>query len=197
MVSYNIVLGVMRQPTASDNVNMKSHFFMTDILLNNINISQQLSTSEYLKHFEKEIGKSITLESLTKHFITGNNYYTEKPYLYRRKIKSVDNRFESFEIVYDESEKIHAIVFDLKIKLSRLQEIFGQPFMQNEPYSETTAFAFKSVNRDIEIINTRHPNWLTKTKNNGYEYSEKDDDTYTLVDPEFNFIQFTLTKIDN
>ena len=169
---------------------------MTDFLQNNINISQQLSTSEYLKYFEKEITKNFSLETLTRHFITDNNYYTEKPYLYRRKIKSADKRFESFEIVYDKSEKIHAIVFNLKIMLSKLQEIFGQPFMQNEPYSETTAFAFKSTNLDIDIINTRHIKWLTKTKNNGYEYFENDN-TYTLVDPEFSFIQFALKKIDN
>ncbi|MEJ8844566.1 hypothetical protein WG954_19390 [Lacibacter sp. H375] len=109
--------------------------------------------------------------------------------MYRRKIKSTDRRFESFEIVYDKPEKINAIVFDLKIKLSELEALFGAPIIHNEPYDESTAFAFKSTNPDIEIIKTRHPKWLTKNKEKEFEYSE-DNNSYKLSDPEFSFIQF-------
>ena len=164
---------------------------MTDILQNNINISQQFSTSEYLKHFEKEISKSITLETLTRHFATDDNYYTDKPNIYRRKIKSTDKRFESFEIVYDNSETIHAVIFDLKITLSILQEIFGQPIMQNEPYSDTTAFAFKSTNTEIEIIKTRYAAWLKKGKGNDFII---EDTSNRIFDPEFSFVQVDIKR---
>ena len=142
---------------------------------------------------KKEIQKNTTLEALTKHFSSDDNYHTEKPYLYRRKIKSADRRFESFEIVYDKSERINAIVFDLNIKLSELEALFRTPIIHNEPYDETTAFAFKSTNPDIEIIRTRHPKWLTKTKENEFEYS-KDNNSYKLIDPEFGFIQFDIKQ---
>ena len=164
---------------------------MTDFLLNHTITNNRLSTSEYLKNFEKEIQINTTLEALTKHFSNDNNYQTEKPYLYRRKIKSVDPRFESFEIVYDKPEKINAIVFDLKIKLSELEALFGAPIIHNEPYDETTAFAFKSTNPAIEIIKTRHPKWLTNTKEKEFEYSE-DNSSYKRIDPEFNVIQFDI-----
>ncbi|MBA2561558.1 MAG: hypothetical protein H0V14_01340 [Chitinophagaceae bacterium] len=166
---------------------------MTDTLLNRTITYSGLSTSEYLKSFEKEIQKNITLEALTIHLTADNNYHTEKPYLYRRIIKSTDRRFEGFEIVHDKSEKIHVIVFDLKITLSELENLFGKPFMQNEPYDEATAFAFKSTNPDIEIIKTRHPKWLTKIKDKLYEYSV-DNNSYKLVDPEFSFVQFSIKQ---
>jgi hypothetical protein len=149
--------------------------------------------NEYLKKFEKEIQTDITLESLTQHFTTNNNYQSEKPYLYRRKIKSGDERFESFEIVYDESEKVLAVVFVLKIKLSELQTLFGKSLMHNEPYNESTAFAFKSSNPDIGIIKTRHSKSLTKTKESEYEYSENNN-SHKFVDPEFSFVQFDLRQ---
>ena len=160
-------------------------------MLNRISTYDRLSTNEYLKIFEKEFQRNISLEDLTLHFTSDNNYHTEKPYLYRRIIKSDDKRFENFEIVYDKSKKIKAIVFNLNIKLSELQILFGQPFMQNEPYSNSTAFIFKSVNPDIEVAKTRHPKWLTKTKDNKYEYASNNS-SYKLVDPEFNFIQFDI-----
>jgi hypothetical protein len=166
---------------------------MTDLLLQHTIIDNRLSKSEYLKNFEKEIQKNTTLEALTKHFSKDGNYRTEKPYLYRRKINSSDPRFESFEVVYDKPEKINAIVFDLKIKLSELEALFGAPIIHNEPYDETTAFAFKSTNLDIEIIKTRHPKWLNKIKEKEFEYSEHNN-SYKLIDPEFNFIQFDMNE---
>lgn len=166
---------------------------MTDFLLNHTITNNRLSTREYLKNFEKEIQKNTSVEALTKHFSSDDNSHTEKPYLYRRKIKSADRRFESFEIVYNNPEKINAIVFDLKIKLSELETLFGAPIIHNEPYDESTAFAFKSTNPDIEIIKTRHPKWLTKTKEKEFEYSERNN-SYKLSDPEFNFIQLILNN---
>src|SRR5258705_7034192 len=118
---------------------------MTRTLLNHITTYNELSKNEYLKFFEKEYHRNINLKDLTVHFAIDNNYHTEKPYLYRRKIKSMDRRFESFEIVHDKIEKIHAIVFNLTIGLNELQALFGEPFIQNEPYSESTLFAFNST----------------------------------------------------
>jgi hypothetical protein len=166
---------------------------MTDLLLNHTIIDNRLSQSEYLRSFEKEIQRNTTLETLTKHFSNDDDYHTEKPYLYRRKIKSPDPRFERFEIVYDNPEKINAIVFELKIKLSELETLFGAPIIHNEPYDETTAFAFKSTNPDIEIIKTRYPKWLTKIKEMEFEYPE-DNNSYKLIDPEFSFIQFDIKE---
>ncbi len=164
---------------------------MTDFLQKNINISEELSISEYLKHFEKEIKKSFNLETLTRHFVTDNNYYTEKPFLYRRKIKSADKRFESFEIVYDESKTIYAVIFDLKIKLRQLEAIFGQALINNEPYSDTTSFAFKAKNPEIEIIKTRYSAWLKREK--GYDFIIEDT-SKRIFDPEFSFVQFDIKK---
>jgi hypothetical protein len=163
---------------------------MTNILLNRINTYLGLSISEYLRNFEKEFQKNINLEDLTRHFTSDNYHRTEKPHLYRRIIKSTDRKFESFEIVHDESGKIHAIVFNLNIKLSELQALFGQTFLQNEPYSNSTAFTFNSTNPDIEIIKTRHPEWLTKVKDNEYDMPW----TKLLIDLlTQNWVLFSLT----
>ena len=112
----------------------------------------------------------------------------------RRKLKPIDTRFDQIELVYDDKNTVSAIVWDLSIPLSKLTEIFGTPIIYNEPYSGTTAFAFKSANPNIEIIKTRHSEWLKKLKyNNFFEYQDKNNQKIELEDPMFSFVQFTFS----
>lgn len=151
---------------------------------------QKLSLKDYFKRFEASIDNSIDLKSITDLFTT-KNFIEEKPYLIRRMLMPIDNRFKNIEIVYDHNKKVKAIVWELKISLQELNEIFGEPIVYNEPYSNTTAFAFKSNNKCIEIIKTRFNGWLKKLDNeDGFEDESKK--TLKIYNPEFNFIQFSL-----
>ncbi len=160
-------------------------------MLNHITTYKEFSVAEYLKTFEKEFQKKFNLEILTSYLSSNNNYYTEKPYLYRRIINSLDERFESFEIVHDKSERISAVVFNVNIQLSELQNIFEMDCIQHEPYSNSTAFIFKSINPDIETIKTRYPEWLTKLKDSEYEFAV-DGTSDIVVNPKFSFLQFNI-----
>ena len=97
-------------------------------------------------------------------------------------------------MVYDDKNNVSAIVWDLTIPLSKLTGIFGTPIIHNEPYCDTTAFAFRSANPNIKIIKTRHSEWLKKLKhNNFFEYQDKNNQKIELEDPMFSFVQFTLS----
>ena len=136
------------------------------------------------------------MQDLTLHFTNEKTYETGVPYLFRRQIKSTDNRFDSFEIVYEKYEKFHyekvrAVVFDLKIRLSEIETLFGEHYIANQPYDESTEFAFKSINPEISIIKTRHPEWLKEVRKRRFEYL-LNNQVFTIEDPEFSFIQFNL-----
>ena len=149
-----------------------------------------LSLADYFQKMESLLNKSLSLDVLTD-FFTDEKYEETKPYLTRRKLIPKDKKFSEIEIVYD--EKVEAIVWDIKISLSKLTDIFGNPIMHNEYYSESTAFAFKSKNPDIEIINTRHPESLKKLESeNKYEFTTENGNRIKISDPEFSFVQFSL-----
>ena len=149
-----------------------------------------LSLYEYFKRMEKLIDKSISLNILTN-FFTDKEFTETKPYLTRRKLLPKDKRFSKIEIVYD--EKIKAIVWDLNISLSNLTKTFGKPIMHNNYYDESTEFAFKSENPNIEIIKTRHPESLKKLNGeNTYKFKTESGNETKIDDPEFSFIQFSL-----
>ena len=138
------------------------------------------------------------MQDLTLHFTNEKTCETGVPYSFRRQIKSTDNRFDSFEIVYEKYEKFHyekvrAVVFDFKIKLSEIEVLFGEHLMANQPYDESTEFAFKSINPEISIIKTRHPEWLKVIGKRRFEYL-LNNQVFTIDDPVFNFIQFKLNE---
>ncbi len=151
-----------------------------------------MSINDYFKSIELAIDSAISVDGLTD-FFTVHPYVETKPYLTRRRLIPNDTRFKQIELVYKDRNKVAAIVWDITISLSQLTEIFGEPIIHNEPYSESTAFAFKSNNPNIKIIETRHPKWLTMIKGKkGFEYQDEDNQKRELVDPEFSFIQFDL-----
>ena len=147
---------------------------------------------EYFKRMEKLIDKSLSLDILTD-FFSDNKFTETKPYLTRRKLVPKDKRFNGIEIVYD--EKVKAIVWDLNISLSNLTKAFGKPIMHNSHYDDSTEFAFRSENPNIEIIITRHPESFKKLNGeNNFEYKTENRNEITINDPEFSFIQFSLKK---
>lgn len=151
-----------------------------------------LSIKDYFKTIESAIDKDESVEKVTN-FFTEQPFSEFKSYLNRRRLKPIDTRFDQIELVYNDKNKISAIVWDLNLLLSQLIEIFGTPIIHNEPYSNSTAFAFKSTNPNIDIIKTRHPEWLKKiTDRNSYEYNDKNNQKVELSDPDFSFIQFNL-----
>ncbi len=153
---------------------------------------QSMSIKDYFKTIELSIGKNINVDKLSD-FLTVLPYSETKPYLTRRNLIPVDKRFEKIELVYTNKNKINAIVWDISISLSELIEIFGEPIIHNEPYSHSTAFAFKSNNSDIEIIKTRYPDWLTKVKGKDiFEYQSKNNQKTELKNPQFKFIQIDI-----
>lgn len=153
---------------------------------------EKLSIKDYFKSIELEINSALSVDKLTD-FFTVQSYVESKPYLTRRRLIPNDTRFKQIELVYKDSNKVRAIVWGITISLSQLTNIFGEPIIHNEPYSDSTAFVFRSSNQDIEIIKTRHPEWLTKLESkNVFEYQDKDNQKVELVDPEFSFIQFDL-----
>jgi hypothetical protein len=157
---------------------------------------EKLSIKDYFKSMELAIDSALSVDELTAYF-TNQPYVETKPYLTRRKLTPNDTRFKQIELVYKDSKKVDAIVWDFTISLSQLTDIFGAPIIHNEPYSDSTAFAFKSNNQDIEIIKTRHPKWLTMIKGKkAFEYQDEDNQKVELIDPEFTFIQFDLQKME-
>jgi hypothetical protein len=165
---------------------MSSVFDLSQITLKN------LSTKEYFRTMESVIDRRFDVEKLSN-FFTTEPYSETRPYLTRRQLVPIDKRFNHIELVYKDNNSINAIVWEIQISLSELSDIFGEPVIHNEPYSNSTAFGFKSKNLNIEIIETRHPEWLTKsTEKNAFEYKDKDKCTKTLIDPEFRFVQFKI-----
>jgi hypothetical protein len=165
---------------------MNSIFDLTQIGLEN------LTTREYFKTIESVFDKQMDVERMTKLF-SSERYSETKPYLTRRQLIPADRRFTQIELVYKAPHRIEAIVWDIRVSLSQLTDFFGEPIVHNEPYSNSTAFGFKSKNHDIKIIETRHPEWLTKsTDKRTFEYEGKDKSIKTLIDPEFGFIQFKI-----
>ena len=181
---------MLRQPSDNGQINMTALF---DLKQNEL---EKLSIKDYFKSIELAIDSALSVDELTE-FFTVQTYVETKPYLTRRRLIPNDIKFKQIELVYKDSNKVDAIVWDITISLSQLTEIFGDPIIHNEPYSESTAFAFKSNNQDIEIIKTRHPKWLTQVKGrNVFEYQNEDNQKVELVNPEFSFIQFDLKNIE-
>jgi hypothetical protein len=177
---------MLRQPTENQ---------MTSLFDLKQNELEKLSLEVYFKTIAFAIDKGLSVDRLTN-FFSIDPYTETKPYLTRRQLIPTDKRFKRIELVYNDNNKVDAIVWDIQILLSQLTDVFGEPIIDNEPYSDTTAFAFKTDNQNIEIIKTRHPNWLTKMKGkNVFEYQNKDNQKVELVDPEFSFVQFDLTKL--
>ncbi len=177
---------MLRQPTNNGQITMTTLF---DLKQNEL---EKLSILDYFKSIELAIGSELSVGKLTD-FFTVHSYSETKPYLTRRRLIPNDTRFKQIELVYKDSNKVSAIVWEITISLSQLTTIFGEPIVHNEPYSGSTAFAFRSSNQDIEIIKTRHPEWLTKLESkNVFEYQDQDNQKVELVDPEFSFIQFDL-----
>ena len=165
---------------------------MTSIIDLNPFDLEKLSIRDYFKIIESKIGKDNSVDKLTD-FFTEQPFSEFKSYLNRRKLKPIDTRFDQIELVYDHKDIVSAIVWDLSITLSQLTEIFGTPIIHTEPYSDTTAFAFKSTNPSIEIIKTRYPEWLKKLKHmNLFEYQDKNNQKIELENPVFSFVQFNL-----
>ncbi len=153
-----------------------------------------LSLKEYFKLMIDTIPNVCSVEELT-HFFTEEPFTETKPYLTRRILNPKDKRFKNIELVYEECSYVSAIVWELNITLSQLKDIFGEPVINNEPYSDSTSFAFSSANKNISIIKTRHPKWLTWVKEkNSFEYLNSNNQKVELVDPDFSFIQIDLTK---
>jgi hypothetical protein len=154
---------------------------------------ERLPLKSYFKTVESMLKSSNTLGELTD-FFTIEPFTDSKPYLTTRKLIPLDKRFKTIELVYKDSTKVDAIVWEIDITLSELIDIFGNPIIHNEPYSDSTAFAFQSDNPCIEIIKTRHPKWLTKV--DGKESFEYEDQKQKkeVTNPEFSFIQFSLAS---
>lgn len=165
---------------------MSSIFDLSQITL------KKLSTREYFRTIESVIDKRLDVEKLSN-FFTTEPYSETKPYLTRRQLIPIDKRFKKIELIYRDKHQVNAVVWDISITLTELTDIFGEPIIRNEPYSDSTAFGFKSKNHNIEIIETRHPQWLTKSPDKStFEYEDKDKSTKTLIDPEFSFVQFKI-----
>lgn len=156
---------------------------------------EMMSLKDYFRSIEHSIDSAMSVDNLTN-FFTFQTYSEAKPYLTRRVLKPNDTRFKQIELVYKDSNKVIAIVWGITISLSQLADIFGEPIIHNEPYSDSTAFAFSSSNQEIETIKTRYPKWLTKLEGkNVFEYQDKNNQKVELVDPEFSFIQFNLANV--
>ena len=167
---------------------------MTAMFDLNRNELEKLSLKDYFKSIELAIDSAFSVDKLTD-FFTVQTYLETKPYLTRRRLIPNDTRFKQIELVYKDSNKVSAIIWDITISLAQLADIFGEPIIHNEPYSDSTAFAFISMNKNISIIKTRHPEWLTKVKSkNIFEYQDKDKQKVELNDLIFSFIQFDLTS---
>jgi hypothetical protein len=152
----------------------------------------KLSLKDYFKTIEVALDKNNSVDRLTE-FLTSQPYSETKPYLTRRQLKPIDKRFKQIELVYKDSNKVNAIVWDLNISLSQLKDIFGEPIIHNEPYSDSTAFAFRSKNKNIEIIKTRHPEWLTfKGDKKVFQYADSNKQKHEISDPEFSFVQYDI-----
>jgi hypothetical protein len=164
---------------------MNSIFDLTQVDLEN------LTTGEYFERIESVVDKKMDIERMTELFSLGH-YSETKPYLIRRQLIPADKRFSQIELVYEAPHRIEAIVWHIRVSLSQLTDYFGEPIIHYEPYSNSTVFAFRSKNHNIEIIETRHPGWLTKLTDNTFEYESKDKSIQTLIDPEFSFIQFDI-----
>ncbi|MFN5844190.1 MAG: hypothetical protein ACK46O_00640 [Flavobacteriia bacterium] len=167
---------------------------MTTIFEHTNHELNDLSLKEYFKLLIDTVPNVCNVEDLT-HFFTDEPYSETKPYLIRRKLNPKDKRFKNIELVYDDRNKVSAIVWDINITLTQLKDIFGEPLINNEPISNSTSFAFPSTNKNISIIKTRHRKWLTwEQEKNTFEYLNSNNQKVELVDPDFSFIQIDLTK---
>lgn len=167
---------------------------MTNLFEHNIHELNDLSLNEYFNLMIVAIPNVCNVEDLT-HFFTDEPYSETKPYLIRRKLNPKDKRFKNIELVYEDPNKVSAIVWEINITLTQLKDIFGEPLFNNEPYSNSTSFTFHTANKNISIIKTRHPKWLTwEQEKNTFEYLNSNNQKVELVDPDFSFIQIDLTK---
>lgn len=161
----------------------------------NVDDLKKLPFKEYFKTIESSLGRNNNVDELTNFFST-QPFSESIPYLIRRKLKPLDKRFHQIELVYDiydNRKNVRAICWDVTLFLSQLIDFFGQPIIHTEPYSDTTAFAFKSANPNIEIIKTRFPDWLEKSKDKDiFVYQDKKNQKAELNDPMFTFVQFNI-----
>ncbi len=172
------------------------HIEMSMAVLDNIKRSEllNLSLEEYFHYFEKSLQKDVDLEWLTGLF-TELPYQEKKPYLTRRSLVPKDKRFKQIEIVYyDDTNKVGAIVWDFKITLRELVDLFGKPILHYEPYDNTVAFAFISKNSNIDVIKTRcsasSENEMIDLKR--VKLVDVKNISNQILDLEFTFLQFSL-----
>ena len=155
----------------------------------------KLPLKGYFKQIEKNLTGVVDLESLTNLF-TSQQYEEKTPYLIRRQLRPIDNRFSNIEIVYELGKPVGAIFwyFRKPLSLNQLIDCFGEPIVHNEPYSNTTAFAFRSKNPDIDVIEARCQEWITEMGNStgGYEMEIEEERKRKIGNSEFNFIGIKL-----
>lgn len=152
-----------------------------------------LELKDYFKKLANASYSEVTLEELTNLF-TNHPFADPKPYLYRRQLSPIDNRFTNIELVYDDEKRVHAITWAIEISLKELQEIFGtKPILQFTPHGESTLFYFKTSNPTIRVINSTFYDYIRKNKFwFGYTSFTKENVKKYTRNPQFKFIQFTL-----
>jgi hypothetical protein len=155
---------------------------------------EKLSIENYFKTLEFSLSRRMSVDKLTMLF-TREPFWETRPYLTRRHLKPLDTRFTQIELVYEHRNVVAAIAWDLEILLAQLTSIFGEPMIKHVPYDNSTDFAFRSENPNIEIIKTTHLGLLTKVKNKDvFKYQDETGREIELSNPKFTFIQFNLTS---
>lgn len=152
---------------------------------------ERVPLEAYFKAIERLIINSISVEDLTA-FFTNQPFLETKPYLFRRILIPIDKRFSKIELVYESINHVKAIVWHFDTTLSELKSIFGEAIIHHEPYSNSTAVAFLSQNKNIDVIKTRHNGRLLKNEHGLFEYYNNGNQRVELLDPEFDFLQITL-----
>jgi|SRR6218665_217323 len=154
---------------------------------------KKMSIKDYFKFFESFISKNSNIDGLTNLF-TDKEFVDKKPYLYRRALSSRDDRFCKIEIVFDDENKLRAIVWDLEILLSDIVEIFGDFKLVNEPFSNTTAFIFESSNPQISEFKTRCSGWLVKSDSlESFVFYDQEKQNIEVHNPKVSFLQLNTT----
>lgn len=112
------------------------------------------SLKEYFDIMFSILNNKTNIEILTTLF-TNDDYTITRPYLYRRQLKPIDNRFTQIELVYDSELKLCAVIWDIKISFNELLFLFGEPIIQYFPIVDSTYFEFSKMNSlTIDVVKT-------------------------------------------
>jgi hypothetical protein len=151
-----------------------------------------VSLREYFLKIESKLKQEYHVDELTD-FFTNQPYSETKPYYIRRQLIPRDKIFKQIELVCKLSGKVSAIVWYLDLYINDIVYIFGKPYINEEPFNESTQITFRSNNGNIEVIKTRIDSWVSRTeavKVNGV-INEKAYASY-IKKQLVNFIQFNL-----